>query len=110
MKDVKRSGGKSGNGSDDRPPEREADHDSGGHPVVRVTGAAAQLSELAVEFPGYEFATQQTRDGISIVARRHGGCARPGLYAVVTDDPDEMRRALLEHEAASHQGGSRYQP
>jgi hypothetical protein len=78
--------------------------------VVRVTGAAAQLSELAVEFPGYEFATQHTRDGISIVARRHGGCARPGLYVVVTDDPDEMRRALLEHEAASHQGDTRHQP
>jgi len=69
-----------------------------------MTGAAAQLSELAAEFPGYEFATQQTRDGISIVARRQGGCARPGLYAVVTDDPDEMRRALLEHEAAQPPG------
>ena len=72
--------------------------------MIRVTGAAAQLSELADEFPGYEFATQQTRDGISIVARRHGGCARPGLYAVVTGDPDEMRRALLEHEAAQPPG------
>ena len=100
MKDVKRSGGKSGNGSDDRPPGHEADHDSGGHPVVRVRGAAAQLSELAAEFPGYEFATQRTRDGISILATRRGGCAQPGLYAVVTGDLDEMRRALLEHEAA----------
>jgi hypothetical protein len=62
------------------------------------------LSELAAEFPGYEFATQQTWAGTSIVARRHEGCARPGLYAVVTDDPDEMRRALAEHEAAQPSG------
>jgi hypothetical protein len=60
-----------------------------------------RLSALAAEFPGYEFATQQTWDGISIVARRHGGCVRPGLYIVVTDDLDEMRRALLEHERPS---------
>jgi hypothetical protein len=32
------------------------------------------------------------------VARRCGGCARPGLYAVVSDDLEEMRRALLEQE------------
>jgi hypothetical protein len=58
----------------------------------------ADVSDLSAEFPGYEFATQPTWDGIAIVARRHGGCAQPGLYAVVTNDPDEMRRALLEHE------------
>jgi hypothetical protein len=57
-----------------------------------------RLSALAAEFPGYEFGTQQTWGGISIVARRHGGCVPPGLYVVVTDDLDEMRRALLEHE------------
>jgi hypothetical protein len=78
--------------------------------VIRVTGVAAELSELAAEFPGYQFATQQTWDGISIVATRHEGCARPGLYAVVTGDPDEMRRALLEHEAAQPQGEVRPQP
>jgi hypothetical protein len=66
--------------------------------VVPVTGASPELSELAAEFPGYEFATQQTWDGISIIAMRHGGCARPGLYAVVTDDVDEMRRTLLAQE------------
>ena len=55
--------------------------------MARVTGVSAELSGLAAEFPGYEFATQPTWDGISIIARRHGGCARPGLYAVVTDDP-----------------------
>jgi hypothetical protein len=66
--------------------------------------AAADLSELAAEFPGYEFATQRTWDGISIVAKRHGGCALSGLYAVVTDDPDEMRRALAENEPAQPPG------
>jgi hypothetical protein len=79
----------------------EAHRDPGRHPVVRVTGASAELSELAAEFPGYEFATQQTWDGIAIIARRHGGGTRPGLYAVVTDDADEMRRALLEQERPS---------
>ena len=55
-----------------------------------MTGIPAELTGLAAEFPGYEFATQQTWGGISIIARRHGGCARPGLYAVVTDDPDQL--------------------
>jgi hypothetical protein len=75
-----------------------------------VTGLLADLSGLAAEFPGYEFATQQTWGGISIIARRHEGCARSGLYAVVTDDRDEMRRALLEHERRSHQGDGRHEP
>jgi hypothetical protein len=78
--------------------------------VVHVTGVLAQLSGLAAEFPGYDFATQQTWDGISIIARRHEGCARPGLYAVVTDDPDEMRRALLEQERTSQQAGADVSP
>ena len=60
----------------------------------RVTGVTAELSGLAAEFPGYEFATQPTRGGISIIARRHRGCARPGLYAVITDDPDEMPQQI----------------
>lgn len=72
--------------------------------MVRVTGVPAELTGLAAEFPGYEFGTQPTWDGISIIARRHEGCGRPGLYAVVTDDLDEMRRALLEHERPSRQG------
>jgi hypothetical protein len=88
----------------------KAHHESGGHPVVRVTGAPAELSGLAAEFPGYEFATQQTWGGRSIIARRQGGCLRPGLYAVVTDDLDEMRRALLEYERISYQGDSPHQP
>ena len=78
--------------------------------MVRVTGAPAELSELAAEFPGFEFATQQTWDGISIIATRHDGCARPGLYAVVTDDLDEMRYALVEHERSGYRGDSQHRP
>lgn len=87
-----------------------AEADSGGRGVGRMTDVPAELSELAAEFPGYEFTRQQTWDGISIVAIRHGGSARPGLYAVVTDDLDEMRGALLEHEAAQPPGSERRQP
>ena len=57
---------------------------------------SAMLSELAAEFPGYEFSTQQTWEGISLIAVRQDGSARPGLYGVITPDLDEMRRALLE--------------
>jgi hypothetical protein len=78
--------------------------------VGGVTDRPAALSGLAAEFPDYEFAKQQTRGGISIVARRHGGCTRPGLYAVITGDLDEMRLALLEHERPGYQGDSRRQP
>jgi hypothetical protein len=58
-----------------------------------VAGVPAVLDALAAEFPGYEFATQQTWSGLSIVARHHGGA-----YLVVTDDLDELRRALAEPE------------
>jgi hypothetical protein len=68
--------------------------------MAAATNLPAELSELAAEFPDYEFAKQRTWGGISILATRRGGCAQPGLYAVVTGDLDEMRRALLEHEAA----------
>ncbi len=100
-KDVKHSGGKRSNGGSTDLLGARPIMSPAGHPVVRVTGAPAELSELAAEFPGYEFATQQTWDGISIIARRHGGGARPGLYAVVANDLDEMRRVLLEQERPS---------
>jgi hypothetical protein len=73
--------------------------------VVRVTGVATELSGLAAEFPDYEFCTQRTWDGISIVAVCHDGAARPGLYVVVTDDLGEMRRALLEYEPPGRDRG-----
>jgi hypothetical protein len=75
-----------------------------------VTGESGELSGLEAEFPGYEFATQQTWGGVSISARRREGCARPGVYAVITGDPDEMRRVLIEDERTSRQGDSRRQP
>lgn len=78
--------------------------------MASTTDLPADLSRLAADFPGYEFARQQTHGGTSIVARRRGGCTWPGLYAVITDDLDEMRRALLEHERISCQGDRRYQP
>ena len=59
---------------------------------------SAGVNELAAEFPGYDFGTQPTWDGISIVAIRQDGMGRPGLCVVITDDVDEMRRVLLEGE------------
>jgi hypothetical protein len=63
-----------------------------------ATSLPAGLSRLAAEFPGYEFGLQRSRDGTSFVAIRNHGLARPGLYAVITADLDEMRRALVEGE------------
>ena len=57
---------------------------------------SAMLSELAAEFPGYEFSTQRTWEGVSLIAVRQKGSARSGLYVVITPDLDEMRRTLLD--------------
>ena len=57
---------------------------------------SAMLSELAAEFPGYEFSTQRTWEGVSLIAVRQKGSARSGLYVVITPDFEEMRRTLLE--------------
>ena len=65
---------------------------------MTMISESAMLSELAAEFPGYEFSTQRTWDGVSLIAVRHPGSARSGLYAVITPDFDEMRRTLLEDE------------
>jgi len=63
---------------------------------MTVISDSAMLSELAAEFPGYEFSTQRTWEGVSLMAVRQKGSARSGLYVVITPDLDEMRRALLE--------------
>jgi len=63
---------------------------------MTMISEAAMLSELAAEFPGYEFSTQRTWDGVSLIAVRQKGPARSGLYVVITPDRDEMRRTLLE--------------
>jgi hypothetical protein len=63
-----------------------------------VDGESAALSELTAEFPGYDFGTQRTWDGVSIIAIRQAGSERPGLCVVITADVGEMRLALLEGE------------
>ena len=63
---------------------------------MTVISESARLTELAAEFPGYDFGTQRTWEGVSLTAVRQAGSARSGLYAVITADLDEMRRALLE--------------
>jgi hypothetical protein len=69
---------------------------------------SAGLTELAAEFPGYDFGTQRTWDGTSIIAVRQDGSERPGLCVVITADVDEMRRALLEGER--HSSGALPEP
>jgi hypothetical protein len=68
---------------------------------------SAGLNELAAEFPGYDFGTQRTWDGTSIIAVRQDGMERPGLCVVITADVGEMRDALLEgerqHGAVTHE-------
>lgn len=71
---------------------------------------SAGLSELAAEFPGYYFGTQQTWDGTSIIAVRQDGMERPGLCVVITADVGEMRAALLEGLGAMPHGSARPEP
>ena len=63
---------------------------------MTMISESAMLSELAAEFPGYEFSTQRTWEGVSLIAVRQDGSDRPGLCVVITPDLDEMRRTLLE--------------
>ena len=63
---------------------------------MTMISESAMLSELAAEFPGYEFSTQRTWEGVSLIAVRQKGSARSGLYVVITPDFDEMRRTLLD--------------
>lgn len=60
-------------------------------------GIEGALSRLAAKFGDrFDFGMQQTSDGISLAAVRHKGDDGPGLYAIITDDPDEMRDALRQ--------------
>ena len=63
---------------------------------MAMISASAMLSELAAEFPGYDFSTQRTWEGVSLIAVRQDGSDRPGPCVVITPDLDEMRLALLE--------------
>ena len=71
---------------------------------MTMISEAAMLSELAAEFPGYEFSTQRTWEGVSLIAVRQEGSARSGLYVVITPDRDEMRRTLLESKPGRYEG------
>ena len=65
---------------------------------------SVMLSELAAEFPGYEFSTQRTWEGVSLIAIRQKGSARSGLYVVITSDLEEMRRTLLDNTGLDNTG------
>jgi hypothetical protein len=57
-------------------------------------GLGSLLPRLAAEFPAYEFGTQRTYSGVSLVAICRDGATRAGTYAVITSDPGEMRHVL----------------
>jgi hypothetical protein len=57
-------------------------------------GLASLLPRLAAEFPAYDFGTQRTYNGVSLVAVCRDGAAHRGTYAVITSDPGEMRDVL----------------
>lgn len=72
--------------------------------MVGVMGADRQrrsldtiIRALARDFRRFTFGTQQTWDGTAIAAIRRKP-DEPGLYAVITPDPEEMRAALREDE------------
>jgi hypothetical protein len=53
------------------------------------------LLRLADEFPAFEFGTQRTWNGVSLVAVRRDGADWAGTYVVITSDPGEMRHVLM---------------
>jgi hypothetical protein len=57
-------------------------------------GLGSLVPGLAAEFPGYEFGTQRTWNGVSLVAVCREGADRAGTYAVITSDIGEMRHVL----------------
>lgn len=63
----------------------------------------SEVARAAAEFPGYCISTQRTYGGFSLVAVRRDGTERPGIYAVIADDLDELRRTL-KNEPMPRQG------
>jgi hypothetical protein len=57
---------------------------------VRLTGF---LTALRKEFPSFGFELQRTWNGAAIAAVRERGSG--SLHTLVTNDPDEMRTALV---------------
>jgi hypothetical protein len=69
---------------------------------VVLRGLGSLVLRLAAEFPAFEFGTQRTWNGVSLVAVRRDGVDRAGTYAVITNDPGEIRHVLtLETGRAS---------
>jgi hypothetical protein len=64
-------------------------------------GLGSLLPRLAAEFPAYDFGTQRTYSGVSLVAVCRDGAAHGGTYAVITSDPGEMREVLSHHLGAA---------
>jgi hypothetical protein len=59
-----------------------------------ATNQRELLAGLAREFPAFEFETQSTWHGVSLVATARKRTAGNGIYAVVTQDPAELRVTL----------------
>ena len=60
---------------------------------MTMISESAMLSELAAEFPGYEFSTQRTWEGVSLIAVRQDGSDRPGLWSYRRPQRDALRLA-----------------
>ena len=75
--------------------------------AVRLCCAGSEPSDAACRwFPAYEFGTQRTWNGVSLVAVCRDGADRAGTYAVITSDPGEMRHALTREADIAHQPGT----
>ena len=67
---------------------------------ARAAGRAS-LDDLVREFGRrFWFSTARMRDHRALTALRRSRADEPGLYAVITPDPDEMRAALREDQAS----------
>jgi len=66
-----------------------------------LRGFGNLLLLLADEFPIFEFDTQRTWNGVSLVAIRREGADRAGTYVVITSDLDEMRRVLTRESGCA---------
>jgi hypothetical protein len=69
--------------------------------AVRRPGIS--LGVLAARFPRFRFGTRRMRDHVAFEAVRQDR-DEPGVYAVITSDLGEMRRALLEDQAGDPDG------
>jgi hypothetical protein len=60
---------------------------------------------LEIEFRDYHFGICRARDGRALAAVRKLSAAGPGICVVITPDPGEMRRVLLEDEGSPPDSG-----